>query len=165
MKTNGIYRLLILILSVTFFVSLSSAATKSSIGTANGVWKIDTAGKKNFEQPKVLSGYTYYYTGTIEEPDSVMALSDKCKLHESRFWAKTDDMADRVLRGWLQAWKNNGQNFADMYGGTILDPKGNTVGYWISYYPLGAVKVLDNGEFQVFQPMPTTGPVRPGQGS
>ena len=161
MKTFGIYRLLFLFISLAFIASVSSAAsTKGTMGT----WKVDPAGKKNFEQEKVVQGYTYYFVGPVENPDSVMMISDKYKLHESKFWAKKLDMADHVLREWNQAWKQN-DSLSSKNSGTIVDPKGNIVGYWMSDYPGGAVKVLDNGEIEVFQPYPVGSTLRPGQGS
>ena len=154
MKTRYIFNFLILVLSATFFAANCDAAKmKAPVGK----WETNTEAKKSFETAKLMPDYTYYYIGSITEPESVIAVSNTFKLSPSRAWAKVDEMSEKVLRGWAQAWKADGHDSADLSGGNILTPDGKKAGIWYSHYPANIVTFPEPGTLTVFQPHPVSG--------
>lgn len=139
---------------MTFLVSNGIAAHSPTHGPM-GNMKIDATAKSAFETGVALADHTYYYTGgSIIEPDSVIAIKKGYTLRDSKVWARVDDMEDRVVRTWLQAWKIDGHTPDDMRGGVILDSDGKQAGVWYSHFPLGAVMVPMPGVLHVFAPQP-----------
>ena len=164
MKLQKILTILFLSLSMTCFVS-NGIASHSPTHAPMGQMKVDAAAKTAFETGKGLPDYTYYYSGgSIIEPDSVIAIKKGYTLRDTRVWSKVDDMEDRVIRTWLQAWKNDGHESSDLNGGVILDPDGKQAGIWYSHYPGGAVMVPIPGVLDIFTPQPPSGKF-PGQGA
>ena len=163
MKLQRVFTFLVLFLSATFFVSYSMAS-HTPTHSPMGVMKADAAAKKTFEDGKVLPDYTYYYIGSIVEPDSVIAIKKGYTLRDSKIWSKVEDMSNLMVRTWLQAWKNDGHEFSDLSGGVILDPDGKAAGIWYSHYPNGAVMMPIPGVLDVFPPQPLGGKL-PGQGA
>jgi len=165
MKLHRLFSLLFLIFGMTFFVSNGLAAHNTPTHGPMGAMKADAAAKKAFEEGKMLPDHTYYYLGgSIVEPDSVIAIKKGFTLRDSKVWSKVEDMSDKVVRGWLQAWKNDGHAFSDLNGGVLLAPDGAQVGIWYSHYPGSAVMMPKPGVLDVFQPHPDVGS-RPGQGA
>ena len=163
MKKQHIFSLLLLVFGMTFFVS-NSIASHTPTHAPMGLMKADAAAKKIFEDGKALPDYTYYYVGSIIEPDSVIAIKKGFTLRDSRIWTKVEDMSNTNVRTWLQAWKNDGHEFSDLNGGVILTPDGKEAGIWYSHYPGGAVMMPIPGVLDVFQPQPVGGKL-PGQGA
>jgi hypothetical protein len=158
MKAQNIFQSLFLfILSTIFFVS-TGIAMQSPQTAPMGEMKADATAKAAFETGKALPDYTYYYVGgSIIEPDSVIGLKKGYILRDQKTWAKVGDMDDRVIKTWLQAWKNDGHNLADLNGGVILDADGKQAGIWYSHYPGGAVMMPIAGVLDIFQPQPSVG--------
>jgi len=164
MKLHRIFSLLFVILSLTFFISTGFAAHTPTHGPM-GEMKDDAVAKKALEDGKMLPDHTYYFLGgSITEPDSIIALKKGYTLRDSKIWTKVQDMSPKVIRGWIQAWKNDGHSFSDMNGGVLLDPDGKEAGIWYSHYPGSAVMMPSPGVLDVFQPHPSVGR-RPGQGA
>ena len=158
----------ITVLALAFGLSLlayngyaSSTPTKAPMGSM----KADAAAKKAFEEGKMLMDHTYYYLGgSIVEPDTIIAIKKGYTLRENRIWSKVEDMSDRVIRGWIQAWKNDGHQLSELNGGVLLAPDGTQVGIWYSHFPGSVVMMPIPGVLDVFQPHPIVGD-RPGQGA
>jgi len=164
MKFQRVFSILFLILGFTFYVSSGLASHTPTHGPM-GEMKDDVAAKKSFEEGKMLQDHVYYYLGgSIVQPDSIIALKKGYKLRDSKVWSKVDDMSPSIIRGWLQAWKNDGHAFSDMNGGVLLAPDGKEAGIWYSHYPGSAVMMPSPGVMDVYQPHPRVGN-RPGQGS
>jgi hypothetical protein len=164
MKLQRISSVLFFILSVTFFVSMGIAA-HTPIHGPMGEMKADAAAKTAFETAKALPDHTYYYAGgSIIEPDSVIAIKKGYTLRDTKVWSKVEDMDDRVIRTWIQAWKNDGHSLSELNGGVILDADGKQAGIWYSHYTGGAVMMPIPGVLDVFTPQPTIGQ-RKGQGN
>jgi hypothetical protein len=162
MKLHRIFSLLLLILTATFFAA-SGYAEHTPLHAPMGQMKADPDAKKAFEEGKVVPDYTYYYIGSIGQPDSVIGITKPYTLRDAKVWSKVLDMSDKVLRGWLQAWKNDGHALGDMHGGVLLDPDGKKAGIWYSHFPGSAVRMPKPGMLEVFQPHPLIGNP-PGQG-
>jgi len=164
MKLHRMLTLFFLTFSMSFLVS-NSIASHTPLHAPMGEMKADATAKTAFETGKALADYTYYFAGgSIIEPDSIIALKKGVTLRDAKVWSKVEDMGDRIIRTWLQAWKEDGHNLSDMNGGIILDPDGKQVGIWYSHYPGGAVMMPLPGVFDVFTPQPPLGR-RPGQGA
>jgi hypothetical protein len=154
MKSRRFFSLLFLLFSMTFLVSSGIASHTPTHGPM-GNMKMDAAAKTAFETGKALADHTYYYSGgSIIEPDSVIAIKKGYTLRDSKVWAKVDDMEDRVVRTWLQAWKAHGHSAGDMSGGVLLDSDGKQAGIWYSHFPRGSILVPIPGVLDVFPPQP-----------
>lgn len=164
MKLQRILSVLFLVLGLTFYAS-SGYSAHTPTHSPMGEMKEDAKAKKAFEEGKMLSDYTYYFLGgSIVEPDSVIALKKGTTLRDSKVWSKVQDMEDRVIRTWIQAWKNDGHALSDLHGGVILNSEGKEVGIWYSHFPGSAVMEPIPGVLDIFQPQPVGGK-RPGQGA
>ncbi len=154
MKPRRIFSFLFLLFSMTFLVSYGIASHTPTHGPM-GNMKTDAGAKSAFETGKALADHTYYYSGgSIIEPDSVIAIKKGYTLRDSKVWARVDDMEDRVVRTWLQAWKADGHTAADMSGGVLLDSDGKQAGIWYSHFPRGSILVPIPGVLDVFPPQP-----------
>ncbi len=164
MKLRRILSIIFLMLGMTFYATLGFSSHTATTGPM-GEMKEDVKAKKAFEEGKMIPGYTYYYIGgSIIEPDSIIALKKGYMLEEHKTWSKVLDMEDKVIRTWIQAWKNDGHFLSDLHGGVLLDSEGKEVGIWYSHYPSGAVMEPVPGVFHIFPPHPLVGK-RPGQGA
>lgn len=164
MKIQRILSILFLVLGLTSYAAIGYSSHTPTHGPM-GVMKEDTKAKKAFEEGKVLPDYTYYYLGgSIIEPDSIIAIKKGYTLRDNKIWTKVLDIEDRVIRTWIQAWKNDGHNLSDLHGGVILTPNGKEAGIWYSHFPEGAVMEPVPGVLDIFEPHPSNGPVG-GQGA
>ena len=164
MKLYRIFSVLFLVLSVTFFASKAMAVHTPTHGPM-GEMKADAAAKAAFEEGKMLADHTYYYLGgSIVQPDSIIALKKGYTLRDNKVWSQVRDMGDKVIRGWLQAWKNDGHAYSDMHGGVLLAPDGKQAGIWYSHFPGSTLMMPSPGVLDVYQPHPVVGS-RPGQGA
>lgn len=164
MKLQRILSILFLVFGLTFYPSFGFSSHSPTKGPM-GQMKEDANAKKAFETGKMMAGYDYYFLGgSIIEPDSIIALKKGVTLRDNKLWSKVLDMEDRVIRTWIQAWKNDGHAFSDLHGGVILNSEGKEVGIWYSHFPSGAVMEPIPGVLDVFPPHPLVGE-RPGQGA
>jgi len=155
MKTRNLLGTTFLIISAVFLFSNANAAN-----TQYGKWKQDPVVKQQVESGKVLPNHTYYYTGSINGPDCLIAIDNHYTLRDSRVWAKADEMSDKVMKGWLQSMaQEHGSRSLSVKGGDIITPDGKKAGIWYSHYPINIVEMPTPGELIIYQPHPIGGGV------
>lgn len=157
MKLHRIFSLLFVILSLTFFISTGFAAHTPTHGPM-GEMKDDAVAKKTVEDAKMLPDHTYYFLGgSIGEPDSIIAIKKGYTLRDSKVWTRVREMSPAILRGWVQAWKQDGHALSELHGGVLLDPDGKEAGIWYSHFPGSTLMMPTPGVLDVYQPRPRVG--------
>ena len=164
MKLHRTFSIIFTIISLALFTSLGFASHTPTHGPM-GEMKADATAKQAFEQGKMLPDHTYYFLGgSIVEPDSVIALKKGYTLRDNKVWSRVLDMEDKVIRIWIQAWKNDGHTPSDLHGGIIVTADGKEAGIWYSHFPGSVVMEPIPGVLDVYQPRPIHGQRR-GQSS
>ena len=100
-----------------------------------------------FKNRRVLPDYNYYYCGRADLPYAVVGIAPEYDFQD-RVWHKIEtkeevyEKAAGVL-AWNDIWSR---------GAEILDPSGNRIGIWFSYYHSTTVKVGPENKVWVYNP-------------
>ncbi len=78
-----------------------------------------------------IEKYNYYYTGRSGLPYAVIGIDKKYKFND-RFWHKINTLDDLFLEIYRLA--DTPQDYYKMTVADILDPTGNKIGVWFSYF-------------------------------
>jgi len=94
-----------------------------------------------------LPDYNYYYCGRENLPYAVVGIDPRYEFQD-RVWVKIETKADVYKKAagvlvWNDTWSR---------GADILDPAGNQIGIWFSYYNTTTVKVGPDNTVAVYNP-------------
>jgi hypothetical protein len=104
---------------------------------------LTAAFKNNLELPD----YNYYYCGRENLPYAVVGIDPQYEFQD-RVWFKIETKADVYKKAaGIIAWDTTWSRGAD-----ILDPEGNRIGIWFSYYNSTTVKVGPDNKVAVTNP-------------
>lgn len=112
-----------------------------------------------FLDGEIVSGYSYYYNGTVQRPSAVMAIDSSYTI-TAQFW-KSVDLSGKELSEWLKDainWKGAGQS--KKFGAEILNPAGEQIGIFFSKYDKLVTKFQSDRIIQVYPPS-----YQPGSGT
>ena len=135
---------------------LAACAACSEARLPSGSWISRRAVAQDFEQARVFPDHTYYYIGSVSQPDGVIAMDQRFRLREGKVWAQID-MDEARMRGWQQWWRADAFHRCRYLGGLILLPDGQQAGYWYSPFLHNIVKVTENGELIIHRPHSASG--------
>jgi len=100
-----------------------------------------------FTKQLELPDYNYYYCGRENMPYAVVGIDSKYTF-DDRLWHKIDSKADVYQRAaGVMVWNDQWSRGAD-----ILDPDGNRIEIWFSYYRNTTVKMGPGNTVAVFNP-------------
>ena len=106
-----------------------------------------------FERSRIYSGFRYYYSGTVEDPLALLALSPDIIL-DSTDWTHTN-MTPKQLDSWIQAFKLEPwveyNQLPD--AAVIADPQGKTVGYYYSVWRYPQVRFTKANRVEIDRPV------------
>ncbi len=106
-----------------------------------------------FENKLLYEGLTYYYSGTMDDPLALVALTPDVVL-DSDDWTPTN-MTPKLLDAWMQAFKMEPwieyNQIPD--GAVIADPQGKTVGYYYSVWRYPQVRFTTSDRIEIEQPV------------
>ena len=100
-----------------------------------------------FRKQLELPDYNYYYCGRENLPYAVVGIDPRYTF-EDRLWHKIESKEDVYRRAagvlvWNDQWSR---------GADIVDPDGNRIGIWFSYYRNTTVKMGPGNTVAVFNP-------------
>ena len=100
-----------------------------------------------FKQQQTLPDYIYYYCGRENLPYAVVGIDPRYEFQD-RLWHRLETKAAvsksvAGIRLWNDRWAR---------GAEILDPAGNRIGIWFSYYSSTTVKVGPGNRVAVYNP-------------
>lgn len=100
-----------------------------------------------FTNRGALPDYNYYYCGRENLPYAVVGI-DPAYQFEDRVWFKIETKEEVYKKAasvvaWNHIWSK---------GADILDPSGNRIGIWFSYYQHTTVKVGPENKVAVYNP-------------
>jgi len=107
------------------------------------------------ESDTILPGYTYYYTGPQDKPDTIIAIRNDYELQESIYWHKVD-ITEKQLQTWNMMIDNRHRIRFTYDGAYIITPEGQRVGIWYSKYSLTVIKFPEPGRIIIYPPDPTS---------
>lgn len=100
-----------------------------------------------FKNRQALPDYNYYYCGREALPYAVVGIDPQYEFKD-RVWHRIESKADLYERAaGVLAWDDNWSRGAD-----ILDPEGNRIGIWFSYFDTTTVKVGPGNAVAVYNP-------------
>ena len=100
-----------------------------------------------FKNQLALPDYYYYYCGRENLPYAVVGIDPRYELQD-RVWLKIETKTDVYKKAsGVIAWNKHWSRGAD-----ILDPEGNRIGIWFSYYSSTPVKVGPGNKVAVYNP-------------
>ena len=106
-----------------------------------------------FEDHKILTDHSYYYSGPDAKPDAIIGIHDSYTLN-SRLW-KPVDLTPKQLKNWINFISSDtGYSFRH-YGSLILDPTGKQVGVWYSPWDWTIVRMENDNHIVVHTPRKT----------
>ena len=118
-----------------------------------GQWESDLEVKNNFETGSSVPNHTYYYWGSYNAPDAIIAIDNHYTLREGNVWAKVERVdVDDSLKNWFRLFKTKGERQAFYSGGVISAPDGRQAGIWYSLCANNIVQMPTPGELVIFQP-------------
>jgi len=132
------------------FVSFFIGGCASNIPT--GQWESDLGVKNNFETGTAVPNHTYYYWGSYNSPDAIIAIDNHYTLREGNVWAKAEGVPDDSLKKWFSLYKTKGERQAFYSGGVISAPDGRQAGIWYSLCANNIVQMPTPRELVIFQP-------------
>jgi hypothetical protein len=100
-----------------------------------------------FTNQRALPDYNYYYCGRENLPYAVVGI-DPAYQFEDRVWFKIETKEEVYKKAagilaWNDIWSK---------GAEILDPSGNRIGIWFSYYQHTTIKVGPENKVAVYNP-------------
>lgn len=112
-----------------------------------GRLKADPALTDAFINGSGLPDYNYYYCGRENLPYAVVGIDPKYEF-EDRVWHRIETREEVYKKAagivaWNDIWSK---------GAEILDPSGNLIGIWFSYYQHTTVKVGPENKVAVYNP-------------
>ena len=97
-----------------------------------------------------IEEFNYYYCGRSGLPYAVIGIDKKYTFND-RVWHKINTLDDLFLK--IDNLIDTHQNYYKMTVADILDPTGDKIGVWFSYYNYAVVKVSqDNNIIDVLNP-------------
>jgi len=135
------YRYVVAATAITIMLFLSGCM--GSYGRIKSNPDLTDAFKNNLKLPD----YNYYYCGRENLPYAVVGIDPQYEFQDS-VWFKIETKADvykkaASITAWDRTWSR---------GADILDPEGNRIGIWFSYYSSTSVKVGPDNKVAVFNP-------------
>jgi hypothetical protein len=128
-----------------------------------GNWQTDSAITNAFESAYVFPDHTYYYIGSREAPDSIIAIQNRFTL-KSSIWIQID-MREDILKSWIGWYKADTFHHCLYYGGEILTPQHERAGYWFSPFPRNLVQFPQEQVLIVYRPEALNGASNCEEGS
>ena len=105
--------------------------------------------EKFFHGREKLPDFNYYYSGRSNLPYAVIGIHKDYKFND-RVWMQIDDQSDVYHK--IENLMPSPENDYFKIGADILDPSGNKVGIWFSYYQYTVVKVYPDKRIDVLNP-------------
>lgn len=121
-----------LIALLFLFVPIFIEGCTSNIPT--GQWESDLEVKNNFETGSSVPNHTYYYWGSYNAPDAIIAIDNHYTLHEGNVWAKVERVdVDDSLKNWFRLYKTKEKGRLFIVEGSFLSLTGDRQEYGIHY--------------------------------
>jgi hypothetical protein len=99
----------------------------------------------------VLPDHHYYYTGSDNNPDAIIAIQRKYTL-ETRLW-KSVEATPKQIKDWVDRLTDLRGYGLKTLGSDILGPNGETIGIWYSKKSdFTTVRLLDDNRVMVYPP-------------
>ena len=105
--------------------------------------------EKIFYDKKQLPDFNYYYNGRPNLPYAVIGIHKDYNFND-RVWIKLEDNSDIYDK--IGHILHSPKSRYNKIGSDILDPSGNIVGVWFSYFRRTVVKVYPDMRIDVFSP-------------
>jgi hypothetical protein len=103
-----------------------------------------------YRQQALPAGFQYYYCGRSGLPYAVVGIDDTYRFND-RVWFRIESM-DEVYEK-IDHLSDLHPHARSMRAADILDPAGNRIGVWFSYYHHTPVRVApDSGILDIFNP-------------
>jgi hypothetical protein len=141
MKTKNKLGFWVTVLAVSILLTLTGCMGDY------GRLKEDPALTDAFKNGRALPDYNYFYCGRENLPYAVVGI-DPAYQFEDRVWFKIETKEEVYKKAasvvaWNHIWSK---------GAEILDPSGNRIGIWFSYYQHTTVKVGPENKVAVYNP-------------
>ncbi len=109
---------------------------------------------KIMESREVLQNHTYYYTGSQDKPDAIIAISNEYQLQESVNWVRIK-VDEKQLRDWNLVIDNAARIYLTYDGYYIMTPDGRRAGILYSKYSFTVIKYPAPNRIVIYPPDPT----------
>ena len=105
--------------------------------------------EKIFYDKKQLPDFNYYYNGRSNLPYAVIGIHKDYNFND-RVWIKLEDNSDIYDK--IGHILHSPKSRYNKIGSDILDPSGNIVGVWFSYFRRTVIKIYPDMRIDVFSP-------------
>ena len=105
---------------------------------------------KIFDDHRILSEHSYYYSGLQGVPDAIIGLHTSYTL-KSRLWQAVD-FDSQLLKTWVN--RMTYVHLVSPRGAWILDPEGHRIGVWYSARHQTTVRVEKDNHVFIAAPVP-----------
>lgn len=109
-----------------------------------------------FMEKKLLPDHDYYFTGSENDPDAILAVRKDIKFTKG-LWSAIN-LTQEKLNFWITFIDNDTRRWnCDWYGKYVIDPSGRKVALYFSKYDYTVVKFPEPGALVVYPPDALTG--------
>lgn len=116
-----------------------------------GRLRLSTSATAAFESARVLPDHHYYYTGSDNNPNAIIAIQPQYTL-ETRFW-KPVEATPKQLRNWVDRLTDLRGYGLKTLGSDIVGPQGEYIGIWYSKKAdTTTVRLLEDNRVMVYPP-------------
>jgi hypothetical protein len=105
---------------------------------------------KIFDDDRILSDHSYYYSGLQGVPDAIVGIQSNYSLKSKR-WQQVD-LTSLLLRKWVDRMAY--VHMVTPRGAWVLGPDGNRIGVWYSARHQATVRVEQGNRVVIFPPLP-----------
>jgi hypothetical protein len=105
---------------------------------------------KIFDDERILSDHSYYYSGLQGVPDAIVGIQSNYSL-KSKTWQPVD-LTSQILKKWV--YRMTSVQLVRPRGAWILGPDGNRIGVWYSAQHQATVRVEQGNRVVVIPPLP-----------
>jgi len=117
--------------------------------SAYGKVKLDPGLREQFLTGQVPDAYQYFYNGRDNMPYAIIGIKPDYAF-VAKFWTPVTPNTDAFKKMARDAWTT--PDFDRAVAGTLLDPDGNDIGLWYSYYPWATVEMKGDKAVAIYSP-------------
>lgn len=116
-----------------------------------------------FVNSQIVPTYNYFYNGPVQAPRAIVGIDQRLQV-QGRFWNPVE-LTPEQLSTWVRTIETRpstitpGSFFGLFEGFEMLDPQGDRIGIWYSFFDWGVFKFPDETTVTIYAPSfrPTTG--------
>jgi len=132
-----------------FFIIIAMILVAGCASGPAGKYKLSDEVKKTFVSFMVLPDHNYYYSGSSDRPDGILAVHKSYTLTSADLWIETNPDS-RQIKSWVEEMRKNISH--PPYGYNVLTPDGKQIGVIYTPWDKGILKMKGKNQVEIGLP-------------